>query len=361
MKGICMLTTKKALKNFMIWIVAGFLLIGGITVLFDPFYQYHGPLPGMKTVLFERETQVIGSIRNLSYDSVLLGSSVVENCDSAYLDEVYGCKTLKVVKGSGSTADLMYYLDAAHEEKEIKHVFYGLDLFALKMPCEVTVVSQYSPKYLYTDTILDDGSYLFNKDVLFEKIPLMIAYSLTDKNTGGHAYDWSEDKIFGAAKAMEAYDGPYEALPDKDFSEEKQTIADNIQLITNEISSHPDTLYTIFLPPYSLLMWDDTCRQGELEEYCYMLEEVLPGLLAFENVEVYDLQTEETIVCNLDLYMDKVHYSPVINQYMLASMARKDPSYLLTEENWQDKLTDLRKMCEKITAKEIYRYYPKEN
>lgn len=231
-----MLTGKKALKNFILWVAAGLLLVAGITVLFDPFYQYHGPLPGMKEVLFERESQVIGSIRHFSYDSVLLGSSVVENCDSSYLDNAYGIKTLKVVKGSGSTADLMYYLEKAHEKQDIKRVFYGLDLFALKMPYEVTVVSQYSPNYLYTETILDDGAYLFNKDVLLKKIPLMLAYSFADKNTGGHAYDWSEDKTFGPAKAMEAYEGPYVQSEEKDFTDDKATIAANIALITEELS-----------------------------------------------------------------------------------------------------------------------------
>ena len=354
-----MLTGKKALKNFILWVAAGLLLVAGITVVFDPFYQYHGPLPGMKDVLFERESQVIGSIRHFSYDSVLLGSSVVENCDSSYLDNAYGIKTLKVVKGSGSTADLMYYLGKAHEKQDIKRVFYGLDLFALKMPCEVTVVSQYSPNYLYTETILDDGAYLFNKDVLLKKIPLMLAYSFADKNTGGHAYDWSEDKTFGPAKAMEAYAGPYVQSEEKDFTDDKATIAANIALITEEIASHPDTLYTVFFPPYSLLMWDDTCRQGELSEYCYMLDEALRTLLSYDNVEIYYFQTDTDIVCNLDLYMDKVHYSPDINQYMLTCMAQGDESYRVDKDNRQDVVLSLRQMCQYITEEAIYNYYPR--
>lgn len=353
-----MLTGKKDLKNFILWVAAGLLLVAGITVVFDPFYQYHGPLPGMKDVLFERESQVIGSIRHFSYDSVLLGSSVVENCDSSYLDNAYGIKTLKVVKGSGSTADLMYYLGKAHEKQDIKRVFYGLDLFALKMPCEVTVVSQYSPNYLYTETILDDGAYLFNKDVLLKKIPLMLAYSFADKNTGGHAYDWSEDKTFGPAKAMEAYEGPY--VQNEESAPDKETIAANIALITEEIKSHPDTLYTVFFPPYSLLMWDDTCRQGELSEYCYMLDEALRALLSYDNVEIYYFQTDTDIVCNLDLYMDKVHYSPDINQYMLTCMAQGDESYRVDKDNRQDVVPSLRQMCQYITEEAIYNYYPRE-
>ena len=34
-----MLTGKKALKNFILWVAAGLLLVAGITVVFDPFYQ----------------------------------------------------------------------------------------------------------------------------------------------------------------------------------------------------------------------------------------------------------------------------------------------------------------------------------
>lgn len=226
------------------------------------------------------------------------------------------------------------------------------------MPCEVTVVSQYSPNYLYTETILDDGAYLFNKDVLLKKIPLMLAYSFADKNTGGHAYDWSEDKTFGPAKAMEAYEGPY--VQNEESAPDKETIAANIALIAEEIKSHPDTLYTVFFPPYSLLMWDDTCRQGELSEYCYMLDEALRTLLSYDNVEIYYFQTDTDIVCNLNLYMDKVHYSPDINQYMLTCMAQGDESYRVDKDNRQDVVPSLRQMCQYITEEAIYNYYPRE-
>ena len=188
----------------------------------------------------------------------------------------------------------------------------------------------------------------------------MLAYSFADKNTGGHAYDWSEDKTFGPAKAMEAYEGPYVQSEEKDFTDDKATIAANIALITEEIKSHPDTLYTVFFPPYSLLMWDDTCRQGELSEYCYMLEEALRALLSYDNVEIYYFQTDTEIVCNLNLYMDKVHYSPDINQYMLTCMVQGKEAYRVDKDNRQDVVPSLRQMCQYITEEAIYNYYPRE-
>ena len=196
-----MLEKKKALKYLAIFIAIQMFALVLIVYLFDPFYQYHTPYFGLKTVLFERETQVPGSIRTLSYDSVLLGSSVVENCDSSYLDTQFDCNTLKIVKGSGSNADLLYYLELAHAQQDLQHVFWGLDWHMLTSSTEVTVVSEYTPSYLFTANPLDDFTYHFNKDVLFKKIPLSVAYSFADINTGGYAYDWSDGKEFGAAKA----------------------------------------------------------------------------------------------------------------------------------------------------------------
>ena len=46
--------------------------------LLDPFYHYHKPWFGLKAVLNEKEYQVPGSLRHFDYDSVLVGSSVVE-------------------------------------------------------------------------------------------------------------------------------------------------------------------------------------------------------------------------------------------------------------------------------------------
>ena len=51
----------------------------GIVVLFDPFYHYHKPLPGLKAVLTDKEYQCVGTLRNFDYNALIVGSSVCEN------------------------------------------------------------------------------------------------------------------------------------------------------------------------------------------------------------------------------------------------------------------------------------------
>lgn len=349
----------KKLKVLIIVIAAEFILVTLAVWFFDPFYQYHVPFLGMEAVLNDRDNQMPGTIRNFVYDSVLAGSSVAENFDSTFLDEVYGCKTLKVIRASGSLADMLYYLEMAQENHSLRNVFWCLDIFAMDSSTEVTLYGEDIPRYLHTETVLDDVPYLYNKEILLEKIPSMLAFAYQGVNTGGDAYNWARDKEFSAAQAMRAYDRSgitlSEEVEQKDLSDCKQLIADNISLLTGQIGDHPEITFRFLLPPYSMMWWDCAYVNGELSERLYILEETLPALLAFPNVEVYFFQAEEAIVCNLDNYMDMVHYSPDINQYMLDRMAAGENR--VTKENLQKTLENMRQLTERISKEEIWRYY----
>lgn len=326
-----MFNKRRALQKLCLFIALGLFIIATTIYCIDPFYQYHAPYFGIKTVLFDKESQVIGSVRNLTYDSVLLGSSEAENFNSCFLDEQYNCTTLKVIKGSGSITDLLYYLDKAHKANDIKHVFWCLDTFALALDTELSVCSQYSPKYLFTDTMLDDFPYLFNKDVLLEKAPLLIAYSMTDTYTNGNGYNWSEGKIFGAEASMSAYQ-PVSDLKVPESSENYlPLVRENLRLIREEIEAHPNISYTILIPPYSLLWWKTVWQEGSSEKYLVAIDELLPMLVSFDNVNVFFFAADKEITCNLDYYMDQIHYSPEISQLMLNSTVSGD--YKVNKEN----------------------------
>lgn len=347
---------KHPLKKLILFIALELLALFGVVWFFDPFYQYHAPFGSGKAVLYDRDNQVVGTVRNFSYDSVLMGSSVAENFDTGYLDDRYACESIKIIKASGSVADLLYYLDMAHEKQTLKHVFWCLDLFALDASPTPTVFDGDSPPaYLRTETLLDDIPYIYNKEILFEKIPLQYYYARQNKNTGGNAYNWAEGKDFSAARAKQAYIKPKANKAPKDFTEEKNNLEENLALLTQEIAAHPEISYRFILPPYSLLWWDCAYTGGELGKNFYLLEQTLPALLAFDNVELYSFQADQEIVCNLDNYMDMIHYSPEINQYMFEQLGGE--TYRITKENYTDKIAEMRKLAKEITEHDIYKYY----
>lgn len=346
---------RKALRKLCVFIIIELAVVALVVCVFDPFYQYHEPFWGMKAVLNDRDNQMAGSVRNFSYDSVLMGSSVAENFDSSFLDENYNCKTLKLIKSSGSVADLLYYLNMAQREHELKNVFWCLDIPSINSSPLPTLYNDDIPRYLHTETVLDDAPYLFNKDILFMKIPLMLASAYQDINTGGNAYNWAEDKEFSAARALQAYDRPAHIMPEQEFSGDKEDIEQSVALIEEQIEMHPEIQYRFIIPPFSMLWWDCAYTNGTLEKNFYILEQTIPRLLAYDNVEVYFFQNEDNIICNLDNYMDMVHYSPAINQYMLEQVYEGREK--VTEENWNEIISELRKLVRKITEEEIYRYY----
>lgn len=348
---------RKSLKWLCIFIAIQLFIVALITYIFDPFYQYHAPLGNADAVLYDRDNQVVGTVRNFDYDAVLVGSSVAENFDSTFLDSNYDCKTLKVVRASGSVADLLYYLDMAHENASLKQVFWCLDIFALTAPTQVTLYGNDIPRYLHTKSLLDDIPYLFNKEILLTKIPLSLAYAHLDINTNGDAYDWSADKNFSVEGAMCAYDKP--VLTDAPVAAEINTseIDENISLLMAEINAHPEIQYTFFFPPYSMMWWDCGYVNGISDSYFYVLENVMPQLLTCENVSLYYFQSDTNIICNLDNYMDMIHYSPQINQYMLDSMV--SGKYQVTTENLSQTLTDMKETFHYIIEEGIYLYYTK--
>lgn len=352
--GVCM-DKKKALTRLILLIVVGFVLTGGITYVFDPFYQYHKPILGMEAVLYDRDNQVVGTIRNFDYDTVLLGSSVVENADSTFLDQTYGGQTLKVIRASGSAADLLYYLEMAHDYQELKRVFWCLDIFALTAGQEVTLLGGDTPRYLHTRTVLDDIPYLYNKEILFQRIPQMFAYHAQGRNTGGHAYDWSDGKEFSAVKAMQAYEKPAEAMPETQPVGWEQDLSANLQMISDEITQHPEVEYVFFFPPYSMMWWDSGYVNGLGEVYLAVLEQTFSELLSHANVRLFYFQDQQDIICDLDNYMDMIHFAPQINQYMLQCIA--DSSYEVTEDNAREYLDHMRQVYNYIITEGIFRYY----
>lgn len=348
---------KEALIKLFICISVFMLLIGGSVCVLDPFYVYHAPLFGMDSVLYDRDYQMPGTVRNFSYDTVILGSSVAENFDSEYIDGQYDADTIKIIRASGSVADLLYYMESAHEGNEIKRVFWCLDIFAMTSSTKVTVCDVEGLEYLHTPEPFDDITYLYNKDILMEEIPLSLAYSAMDVNTGGNVYNWAAEKDFSATGAMRAYQKPEEVVSTVDYTKELKYLQENLEMVVAEIEAHPETEYIIIFPPYSMMWWDCGYVNGVGELYFDVLEETLPELCRIDNVKVYYFQDDREIVCNLDNYMDMMHYSPDINQFMLECVVKDERR--VTSENAETVLQNMRDTYQYIIDEGIYTYYPK--
>ena len=345
---------QKFLKKFFIGSALLLLLCMAAVILFDPFFQYHKPLPGLKAVLTDKEYQCVGSLKNFDYDSVIAGSSVSENYNNRWFDELFGCTSIKAIRSYGATADLCYLLDVAFREHELKYVFYNLDPSALSAEPVTTFESTGCPMYLYDDNYLNDVEYLLNKDVLFKKIPYLIAQSLTGDYDEGNSYNWAQWKSFNSDMILGLY------IRKKTVNEMKSAdfysvqLEGNLALLEKEITSHPETIFKISIPPYSMLWWDNIYRYGDTQSYLYNLESAMERLLVHDNVELYFFLNDRKVVTNLENYMDLLHFSPEINEYICNAMAQG--SHKVTRENYGQIMADLRGFAYEVTEELVKPY-----
>ena len=335
--------TKNFFKRFAIGSIILLLLCMGLVILFDPFFQYHKPLPGLKAVLSDKEYQCIGTLKNFDYDSLIVGSSVCENYNNRWFDEGFDCTSIKAIRSYGATADLCYLMDVAFEKQEIKYVFYNLDPSALSAIPETTYESTGCPMYLYDDNYFNDIQYLLNKDVLFEKIPYLIANSFIGDYDEGDSYNWAQWKTFSEDMILSHYVRQPSIAPMQPADAHQEYLDANIALLTKQITAHPETEFIIFVPPYSILWWDNIYRTGETESYLYNMEVALKELLTYENVELHFFLNDRTIVTDLNNYMDTLHFSKEVNHYIYNCL--KDGSHKLTAENYEDIMHDMRSLA----------------
>jgi len=348
---------KKTLNRILIIAIIALLMVAGLVILIDPFYHYHKPLPGLKAVLNEKEYQCIGTLKNFDYDAVIAGSSVAENYNNAWFDNGFECTSIKAIRSYGATADLCYFLETAFDNNELKYVFYNLDPSSLKGDVYTTFEETGCPMYLYDDNPLNDVKYLYNKDVLFERIPYTLAQSFMGDYDEGESYNWGKWKNFNLDMCTGLYLRHPRVADMKDSHVYDKNLKNNLSLITELIEEHPETTFYIFMPPYSMLWWDNAYREGDTEFYLYAMEEAINTLSSYNNVEFFYFMNDRDVITNLDSnYMDTLHFSPDINHYICDCLAAG--KFRADATNADEVMSDMRNLAYEITDTLMEPYIP---
>ncbi|MCF0143416.1 MAG: SGNH/GDSL hydrolase family protein [Parasporobacterium sp.] len=325
------MTASNFIKKGLLLILLLLLLSAATVFIFDPFYHYHKPLWGLKAVLNEKEYQVPGTLDHFEYNAVIAGSSVAENYNNRWFDEAFDCTSVKAIRSYGAVADLCYFIERGYENSELKYVFLNLDPSSIVSESYLTFEETGSPLYLYDDNPFNDVKYLFNKDILFERIPYMLASSLTGDYDEGTSYNWGQWKTFSEDDALSHYVRRKTTSQVKPADSYLDNCRENISLIEDIIKAHPETEFYIFIPPYSVLWWDTINRDGDVPGYIEAEKYALKTLAEYENVSLYNFQNAEDIVFDLNNYMDSLHFSPEINKYMCDCL--KEGKYKLRDDS----------------------------
>ena len=126
----------------------------------------------------------------------------------------------------------------------------------------------------------------------------------------------------------------------------------NIENILHHIVNNPDIQFYLFMPPYSILFWDQynfhDCVNNEIQMHRKIIESFLP----YDNVKLFYFMTDEEIITNFDNYRDAGHYSPKVCKILVDKMYRGEN--LVTEDNYMDILQQMEQLVQNYDYDKIF-------
>ena len=119
---------KKYFKVIILLTVSFLILIAGSVLLIDPYFHYHKPLKFLSYYLGEQRYINDGIGRYFEYDSIITGTSMVENFKSSLFDNLFNSNSIKIPFFGGSYKEINDNLERTlKRKKDIKYVLRGLD------------------------------------------------------------------------------------------------------------------------------------------------------------------------------------------------------------------------------------------
>lgn len=342
----------------------GYILGMGIVVAVsvfcvDPFYHYHDAWFGLPVILDNAVYQTPGAIRNLEYDSLIIGTSMTENFHSSWFDEM-GWDTIKLSYAGAQTDDLKAILEQIYSREESpRNIVMDINTYQLTMPSWTVCVER--PEYLYDDSYVTDVLYLYNYDVMIETVKRMVDGLRGRESNLDDAYIWEDEEYFGRQAALRnAADTRYtlrETVQEPvDLSEMLRCCDENLGNILPFIEAHPETQFYIFYPPYSMLYWEQEVLKGSLSEILEVYEYSIRQFMQYENVNVYYFQNEKGIISDLDNYRDASHHRPEYNRYIFECI--RDGKNLVTVENLQSYIDSMYEYAKNFDYDALWINYP---
>ncbi len=326
----------------LIWLVlVGTILasVGLFNYIVDPYQQYRKAT--FYPILFKKNQRYInpGLAKTYDYNSVLVGSSMTENFIISEIENSlqFG-KTIKFCISGATSHEEYQTLKTAFRHKKIENVLYGFDIASFIGDPDRLRHGKALPSYLYDESVFNDYQYLLNLDIITASLRAIIKPFLDNENVlynYNYMWQWQHEfeNKFGKERVLNGWHSKQRS--NKKFQKELWNL-DKLKLSFNKnllslIKENPETEFTVFYPPYSILTFYDWNKHGVLESSIVFKRYVFEQIKKYKNVKLYDFQVAKEIILDLDNYKDYEHYHQKINTWMLYEISKNH--FRVTEEN----------------------------
>lgn len=305
------------------------ILSAAFNYLVDPLQFYHKAYYVKPDFYKQERFQNPGFAKNFDYDTVIIGTSMMQNFSPAYIKQKLGFDSIKLSMSGSTIAEQEMILELAIKSGKVKNVIWGLDFSSLSTKKnEVRDSDVEFPYYLYNNNIFDDYRYLFNSTTTELSITAIIN-KLSNKSYNEakmleNYSNWDKSAKYGSKYAI----NEYKKLIEKKNTNTSSFMWDDIQWnidnkVINIMSKNSNINFYLFYTPNSVLAGRYYYEIGQevLANFSASKKYLVDSCNDLKNVRLYDFHSVKEIVCDLELYKDQSHHNTKVNKAIIDSIA----------------------------------------
>ena len=303
-------------------------LAGAVAVfnyVVDPFQQYRQPT--WYEARYYRPLQRYvnpGIAKHYDYDTVITGSSMMENYRNAQVGGILHGKAIDLAMGAMTAYELRQLLTTILAASKAKHIILDLNFNAFAGTPTMQLVPEPLPIYLYDDNPWNDVHYLLQAQTLGKATEIALGLQRGRFSTDSDApWYWADEYEFSKTATLRGLDL---RNINRDFKQPPRTL-DGMRAsfeanLLPLLRAHPEVRFSLVYPPWSALVWEDFRQRNQIEVSLAFKRSVFDAVRDLPNVALYDFQARLDWVTNLDNYKDLYHFSPRISREMIEAIAK---------------------------------------
>jgi hypothetical protein len=335
-----------------------FMTYIGVIIYLDPLQIFHKAPFSEGYFYQDQATHNAGIINNYNFNSIIIGTSMLENTSSIEAGRLLNSSFVNLSIGGSKLADRALILERTLgiSTLSIKNIILSLDGFdRIGNYREMRPMSLYS--YLYDDVYFNDIKIYFNlKYILVAGCQIVrknIEYCSDLLRDVDNLNEWYSDKsqsdrFGGIDNWIDLGSGQQVKEALNEIVEVSKCVRENNcklsgnryqhfeesfnEYILKFSKSNPGVNFHLIFPPYSRLkyaIWSKA-NPKEFKSYLQAIKYIVLKSEHFQNTIVYGFDNLE-FVDDISNYKDTTHYHPDINSMMLYSI--RDKKNILNSDN----------------------------
>ena len=341
-----MMLYKKTVVNFFRLLISVIGLFVAVIYVRDPYMLLHKRWKDDGKFYNNLRVQNYGIIKYVPFDSIIIGTSMLENTSSNEAAEKLGGKWVNLSMSGASYFEKVTVVNSAIDTKLIKHVIMSADVGFGK--CR-DVNNTFEPDlYMRGDLVAKMKIYMTTRGLkcIFFGRRCGVHKMDLDRPSAWYDMEWYKNRFGGFQNWVRVYPENEQIRDAFDLLLNPTDITQNyvaeqdliIQNLIVPMVEHSEIRFDFVLPPYSVLYWANNKQAFDVLMSSY--EKLIVAMQPYKNVNVHWFY-DEPFVFDIANYKDLTHYRHTINSFMLDAV--KGKTNTIDVYNYKSKIKEFKK------------------